>query len=153
MTTHRMRRCHHCMVTYAYQSSGPDCHEETNDRDYCPECKAVIVEALRTVPRRVEQFWEVVTGKEADQVLEKKKQNEEDVARRRAAGQIIGVRIGMPLFDLQSGASSSCVFVHLDGVEYTVTTWSDDREPARVHRSMERDLQTGKTRPWYDPND
>ena len=40
------KRCRHCGSEYDYQSSGYYCHNPYNDKDYCPECMKIILEAL-----------------------------------------------------------------------------------------------------------
>ena len=52
--------CKHCLTNYITQLSGSydaiDTPKEYQDKDYCPECKKVIVEALAKIPQKYK--WE-----------------------------------------------------------------------------------------------
>ena len=55
--THRRKRCDHCKVSYAYQSSGHGCHHPDNDDRYCPDCMHAINEVLKTIPVKKRDVW------------------------------------------------------------------------------------------------
>ena len=44
------KRCRHCGSEYEYQASGCGCRNPNNDKDYCPECMKIILEALNNQP-------------------------------------------------------------------------------------------------------
>ncbi|MDE6284142.1 MAG: hypothetical protein K2M17_00130 [Bacilli bacterium] len=49
---HYYKRCKFCGKVYSYQASGYGCLEPTNDENYCPECKSIILDALeKQVPK------------------------------------------------------------------------------------------------------
>ena len=153
MTTHRAKRCAHCSIVYAYQGSGPRCLGAINDGRYCPDCMTVVLEALKTVPNRVEKTKEIVTGDEADQALkqlEQDEKNREIRAENPPEGMMFPMlrRVFPGLYDPETGARMTPECTHIDGVEYHISTWSDGREPPTVTRVMERDIQTGVTQPW-----
>lgn len=54
-----INRCKHCQIKYNWQASGSywnlDTPEEYNDKDYCPECKKAIVDALSKIPKKREK--------------------------------------------------------------------------------------------------
>ena len=45
-------RCKHCGKSYGYQSSGEGCFRPENDKDYCPDCKKAVLEALSKIPKK-----------------------------------------------------------------------------------------------------
>ena len=52
------KRCRHCGSEYEYQSSGYDCNNPYNDKDYCPECMKIILEVLNKQPVK-KNFYEL----------------------------------------------------------------------------------------------
>ena len=150
--THRERRCAHCSIRYSYQASGEGCGDPLNDGRYCPDCKAVINEALKSVPKAVERFSVVVDMVERQDILTLRDMidaalpPEFDPANPFAFMRPRQIKAG--LYDLESGATMGIRVIHRDGVEYDIATWSDKREPESVTRYMERDLKTGVEVPW-----
>lgn len=148
--THKYRRCSHCRRVYVYQASGPGCGDSLNDGRFCPTCIAVVYEALKAVPVAVERFKEDVTGDERELVLARQRTVNSIPCDPSAPHGLVVRQIRPGLFDMKTGAEMCVQVIHIDNVEYDVSTWSDKREPAYVTRTMERDLETGVTRPWRD---
>jgi len=148
------RRCVHCGIRYSHQRSGEGCGNPLNDSYYCPDCKAVILKALETVPRAVEKIPQPVTDeKEQAAVLS----HRDSLAEGWKAGK--PRRVGFPLFDyeinettgtMQYRATQNSQPVAVDNCEYTIRTWSDNREPETVEKWMEHNLITDVTVPWRD---
>lgn len=153
MTSYRQHRCAHCDVRYSYQSSGFGCGTPENDARYCPDCKAVILTALKAVPSRVEKFFEVVL----DEIVIAKVIAEHE--RLNANPPRLFGKEGPPIREVSGGrfrfdpvtrktvASSQSWVIHLDGVKYHLELWSD-ATPPRVTRAMEKDLKSGRIYPW-----
>lgn len=55
--THRRKRCEHCKTQYSYQASGEGCFHPLNNDRYCPDCMAIINEALKDVPEKFHREW------------------------------------------------------------------------------------------------
>lgn len=58
-----IHRCIHCGIMYSYQASGShwslSTPEQFNDKEYCPDCKEAILEALYKIPvKRKQEFVE-----------------------------------------------------------------------------------------------
>ena len=52
------KRCQHCGSEYEYQAYGCGCRSQNNDKDYCPECMKIILEALNKQPVK-KNFYEL----------------------------------------------------------------------------------------------
>jgi hypothetical protein len=55
------KHCKHCGTPYRYQASGYGCFDADNDRDYCPDCKKAIINALSEKPKKVVKKWRETT--------------------------------------------------------------------------------------------
>ena len=156
MTTHYVHRCGSCSRRYSYQGSGPGCGDRLNDAKYCPDCKALIVDALRNVKPKVERFRVVVEGEERERVLSEQKRKREEPPDEKNS--FFGlktqqIRPGLHKMDGRRVVATMHIEVHhLDGVEYDVSTWSDNHEPPKVEKIMERNLETGWEEPWRNFN-
>lgn len=148
MTTHRLRRCIHCQMTYSFQGSGPGCLRDTNDGDYCPICKEVILKALSKVPIARERVWEKVTEEVKVEIIALKERQEQEQVERALAGKLVVTRVAFPLFDSDLKATLSAHPVTQGDHEFLINIWSDDREPSSVCQAMEKNLITGELKPW-----
>ena len=151
--TIRECRCAHCGIRYSHQGSGNGCGEPLNDARYCPDCKQVIIDALQNVPKAVERFEIVVEGTERDEILVLRDQI--DAPSMVVDGSPIHLMFTKPrqirpgLYDSTGkGACMNVRVIHRDGVEYDICTWTDNREPEKVTKVMERELKTGYEMPW-----
>lgn len=140
MTSYKSRRCIHCKTKYEQLASGFGYLNTHNDSRYCPECLSVVNRALSQVPKLFEMRCVDVTSISQcsdvtlEQVLEWKAAMDQDIARRRAEGQCIGVRVAAPLFDLNNPENiniASYVVPNdgpFKGVSFILSTWllSDD---------------------------
>jgi hypothetical protein len=104
MTSRQGKRCRHCQAGYVYQASGPGCGDRLNDDRYCPQCKAVIVQALSALPVLFQcRYFPVSEVPEyADVTREQVEQWEADFQERRKT-QVLGQRIWPGLFDMETG--------------------------------------------------
>ena len=73
--------CRHCGCRYTYQSSGHPIRPHNNET-YCPECYAVVEEALSKIPVRYENRFKELSGEETNSVLiyKSKLLEEEDIS-------------------------------------------------------------------------
>ncbi len=150
MTSHRYKRCVHCGIVYAWQSSGYGCNKAVNDAKYCPECKAAINEALKKVPIRIVSVWEDTDKVTVEFLLNQRKLAREE-ARKNHPNRIIGERVLAPLFDMVDPENKNANYViKWGGDTYAVETWSKEPERNKVMILMEENLLTGKRRPWRD---
>ena len=53
------KRCKHCGKTYGHQLSGNGDYTY-NDANYCPDCKKVMLDALKNVPVKFEPSWKEI---------------------------------------------------------------------------------------------
>lgn len=160
MTTHRLKRCGHCLVRYSYQSSGHGCMRPLNDDRYCPTCKGVIKRALSDVPPKIKHSWEPTDEVTLEQLQEWESLNEQDRDKRddelEAQGKFVlrGLRRVLPgLYDFTDPHNHHiCRHVYGRGDfhsrAYTYKYWT--KRPAQVNIEMETetDLETGQTQPW-----
>ncbi len=80
---HYPKRCVHCNTRYSYQASGDGCFNPVNDKRYCPICKAIINEALKSVSIKFEKVELPVPENHPiaiEQFEEKYKEWEEDTS-------------------------------------------------------------------------
>ena len=133
MTTARIERCRHCGQRYTHQTSGYGCGHPLNSGTYCPDCKAIEIEALRKafadVPRLFECRYQDVkeipdlAWVTLEQVLEWEKT-------KGGTDDLLGVpmqRIWMPRFDLETPDSQNTREVKglgdAQGYRFRVMTW------------------------------
>ena len=147
--TVRELRCTHCKVRYAHQMSGAGCADPLNDNHYCPTCKTVVLETLKTIPTAVEKVFVDVDREERELVLTV--QNPGPLPRNIPGNPLTGIRIQQVspgLQDPETGATMHVRVVIIHHREYYISSWPDGREPERVTRAMEHNLQTGQMVPW-----
>ena len=149
MTTLVQHRCFHCNVRYTYQGSGHGCLDPLNDAHWCRDCKQVIIEALSNVPQRVEKDYETTNEVSAFDLETLEKERWEATE---AKGGIPVRRVAAPLFDLKDPSNRQIAGITgLDGKTYRWSYWTKDpKGTAEVLLIIERDLATGKTRPWVN---
>ena len=148
MTSHRYKRCAHCRIVYAWQSSGYGCNHPVNDATYCPECKAAINEALKHVPVRVQSVWEETDKVTVEFLLH---QRELDIKQAKEQNRMFVERVLAPLYDMEDPENKIANYViKWGGDTYAVETWSKRPENNSVRILMEENLLTGKRRPWRD---
>lgn len=74
-----IKRCSHCQCEYTYYLSGFYCHIPLNDKDYCPNCKKLIIKTLDTTPKKYKcEYKETPNDKELLSVFKKLKDKEEN---------------------------------------------------------------------------
>ena len=74
-----IKRCSHCQCEYTYYLSGFYCHIPLNDKDYCPNCKKLIIKTLDTTPKKYKcEYKEIPIDKELLSVFKKLKDKEEN---------------------------------------------------------------------------
>lgn len=145
MTSHRHHRCDHCRVVYSFQASGHGCGRATNDPHYCPDCKKVVIEALKVVPPKVERVWVAVEDVDLSTVLEWEREH-----RRRCEeeGKIFVRRISAPLFDLEGNRTQRTGIVYHGGRIFQYRYWEGEEGDVEITEEMARDIETGRTEPW-----
>jgi len=74
--------CIHCGTQYTHQCSGSydavDTPREYRDKDYCPDCKKVIFEALSNIPKKFEYKFVVTDEVNLETLLRWEKEEIED---------------------------------------------------------------------------
>ena len=150
-----VKRCIHCQTRYLYQSSGYGCGKQENDDQYCSECMTVIIEALSNIPKKVERFDLLLQDDdERKSVLEEYERQKKNPPRLFGGhGPLIQqYRPGLFRHDEKGKviASLHINVIHFRDSEYEIHEWSDDHEPVKVVKMMERDLLTGSMQPWRD---
>lgn len=157
MTMERYTRCSHCRTVYLRLVSGSHgYHTSHRDDRYCPECLAVVREALQHVPPKFECAWVETTDVRLEQVLTWEGEAEAEAEELRAQGKIVGRRVTSPLFDLTGQRQERSGIVHgRDGFKgrtfefrYWVTQDDDTPTDIQIREEVEVNLETGQTRPW-----
>jgi len=151
MTMHTTRRCRHCQVRYSYQVSGWSPNPDNRD-DYCTGCSRVIREALAHVPLRVEKVWVEAAPSTYPTAPVLHDEETRRIEELRAAGVLVGRRVGIPLYDLDDLSNTNIVgFARINAVWVSYSFWANDPEGTSVVKvPMERDLETGEETPWIE---
>lgn len=142
---HYMKRCRHCNTIYAWQASGDGCFRELNDEDYCPDCKKVIVEALKSVPKKFKKIW-VETDEVTYDYLkaERAKQDEKN-------GGLCMRRVYVSLFNTEKGTREVNDAFDVDDKQYLVLYWNDNPDEIKIKVLKELNIETNEiTRYWKD---
>lgn len=143
MTAHRQRRCLHCRIRYFYQVSGGGCFEALNDGNYCPECKQVLIHALRETPVKVKKSWEP-TGEVTFEQL-KIWEAEDNTLK-------LFQRILPPLFSTTDPSNNIVKVVRghgeFEGRWYSYNYWTKAPDEVSITMETETELSTGTQTPW-----
>ena len=142
MTTQAIYRCSHCLIEYDYYPSGcPYSNTRLNDDAYCPNCKQVILDALKHVPQKVERFtkpYEGITLEELKEKVEEQRKNQ------------LWQRVASPLFDMNDPDNHNISgWVKINGLDIFYSYWTK-RDDYRIEVEMERNLETGEEYPWKE---
>lgn len=148
-----LQRCGHCGGKYEYQASGEGCHRNYNDGTYCPDCKRVQVEALKSCPRQFEcrqrdikELPDRFGGITLEQVLEWDK-----TSRKPTEGNPLGVqRIFVGLVNMETGDWQRNREVRSPkGQKFIVSTWDKDPEYSiKVYWEWDTQKSEWTNRPW-----
>lgn len=154
MTRHVHIRCRNCNTVYPYQTSGRKVSWYSNQSDsdrYCKDCWAVVVEALKAIPKKfVRVYTEVTDDAEKKRVYEREKEVEANPPK----------LMGLPIrevgsstvrHDPETGKMSVATRtfpVNLDGVRYLIRRTYGDEKPDVIERETERNVETGAEKPW-----
>lgn len=146
MTSHRGKRCVHCRTHYFYQASGHGCGERTNDPNYCPDCKARVLEALASIPARFEcRYFPVSEVPMFAHVTRAHIEEwEADLARRRET-ELVAQRIWPGLVNLATGDTQSIRLVIASsgphrGTAFRVSSWRRNPDDYRIEIGLEWDI-------------
>lgn len=157
MTSHRITRCKHCLISYTYQTSGAPAHwyaDQSNSSDYCKDCWSAIKSTLKSIPVKCEKFFEDVTDEdELKRVFEREEYNKENPVRLFGDKGPVVQEVGSSTYKISNRKitdSSYEVIVNLEGVKYRIRKWRNGSEPTKVIRPMERNLKTGEEKPWIE---
>ena len=128
----------------------PGVVKASSDAEYCPDCKAAIVQALDNVPVLFKQTWIETNEVDIDTLLEHRK-NALKKAQEDNPNRLIGERVMAPLFDPRD-PDNVCnnYYIEYQDKIYSVETWTKRAELNNVKILMEEDIKTGQTRPWRD---
>jgi hypothetical protein len=141
--THYTKRCKHCKSTYTYQGSGDGCFRPMNDDTYCPVCKAVIIEALKTIPKKFDSVFVETDEVTYDYLLEKRREKE--------TGGLCTRRVYASLFNTKTGEAEKNDAFDVDNRQYLVQYWPSKREDMKIKVLKEKNLLTGEiTGYWRD---
>jgi phage FluMu protein Com len=144
---HYTKRCKHCNTVYSWQASGEGCFHELNDEKYCPDCKRVINEALKLVPKKFKKIW-VETNEVTYDYLkaERAKQDEKN-------GGLCMRRVYVSLFNIKNGTREINDAFDVDDKQYCVLYWSDTPDIIKIQVLKEVDIETNEIiRYWKDYN-
>lgn len=148
------KRCTHCQTVYLCLLSGHSPRTKHTDDRFCPDCLEVVRAALREVPRKFEKTRVPATDVTLDQLLAWEQETETEAA---AKGGLQARRVAFPLFDLTGKKKHHTAFVKGRGQGFTRRTflysyWTTegviDMNDVTIEEEVERNLETGQTRPW-----
>jgi len=112
-----------------------------NDDIYCPDCKQVILDALKNVPQKVERFTKPYDGITLKELKEKVKEQRENQ---------LWQRVASPLFDMKDPDNHNISgWVKINGLDIFYSYWTK-RDDYRIEVEMERNLETGEEYPWKE---
>lgn len=152
-------RCAQCGTKYEYQASGDwrlGYDEKLNSPYYCPDCQQIINNALSTIDRKYEEYWQKTDEVDIDTLLRWRKENREQ-----QYSQTLLPKSEMVFATLYN--SKKCIFSNahrIDGREncknkiYSLSYWTDTDgniqydEPINITVKMEKNLITGEIFPW-----
>jgi len=136
-------RCIHCKVVYRHRVSGSGCFDAYNDKDYCHDCKEVIVNALEKVGPRAESFWGPCNDITVDEI-------EKELGRRDAESGLTFRQVFPGYVDMEDPDNRYITGgIRINGKDFTYNYWTK-RGEKEVKIKMERDLQTGQEFVWRD---
>lgn len=142
---HFMKRCKHCKTVYTWQASGDGCFHELNDENYCPVCKKVIVETLKSIPQKFKKVWVETKEVTYDYLKEKRTEKEK--------GGLCMRRVYASLFNSETGASEKNDAFDVDGKQYVVQYWTDNPSVIKIQVLKEQNIETNEiTGYWKDYN-
>lgn len=155
-----IRRCKHCNVVYRYQASGEYIlgpPKEYNDKEFCPDCKKVVLKALSKVKKRVEEVW--VKTKEISG-LELKLYEEERMRKGWESKEfpVFPVRRIFPiLYDTRTNESENAGqtlyknYRNLgEDIEFKWAFWPSKPDEGQVWKRMSKDVKTGVLTNWQN---
>lgn len=145
---HYMKRCTHCKTVYAYQASGYGCHDPLNDDEYCPDCKKVIVDALKDVPKKFDSTWVETNEVTYDFLKEERRKKEEEYEKRDVNGNFIKLpitrRVYASLFNTKTGEAEKNDAFDIGEKQYLVQYWPSKPDDIKIQVLKEKNLLTGE---------
>lgn len=140
---HFMKRCKHCKTVYAWQASGNGCFHELNDETYCPDCKKIINEALKSVPQKFKSIFVETDEVTYDYLKEKRAEKEK--------GGLCMRRVYASLFNTEKGTHEVNDAFDVDDKQYLVQYWSDNPSVIKIKVLKEQNIETKEiTGYWKD---
>lgn len=148
--------CVNCAAEYMHQWSGSydatDIPKEYQDKDYCPDCKKLIVDVLATVPKKTEIKWLVTDEVNLETLLlwekEKAEEHQKKIDDRTLLFPLVR-RALTSLTNVDTGETSVAGEVTKDGREYRYFYWPSKPEEAQITVKSRVDLTTGKVVAYY----
>ena len=141
--THTHKRCKHCQTQYTWQGSGNGCFHELNDDRYCPDCKQVIVEALKSVSKKYKKQF-VETNEVTYEYLKAER------AKQDAKSGLCCRRVYASLSGFDGTREINDAY-DVGGKQYLVQYWNDKPEEFKIKVLMEINIETGETgKFWKD---
>lgn len=145
MTTERQVRCKHCCGDYRYIVSSYFTTEETNDPDYCGECKAAILSALSSIPLKHVTEWVPTSEVTLQELLDQEKVAQAALDAKN--GGLVIRRVSFPMYDTQTWETDISGYVTLNGRSYDYRYWKGREAEAEIRIKMERCVATGRRYP------
>jgi hypothetical protein len=133
--------CVNCGAQYVFQWSGSynaiGIPKEYQDKDYCPECKKAIIEALAPIEKKTEIKWLPTTEVTLKELLD----HEKAVREERIAAQHDQTGFALPLMErvfahltnFETGEHSRDAIVKYQNREYSYHYWDSHPEDAKIN--------------------
>jgi hypothetical protein len=133
--------CKNCGVEYQWQASGNynalDTPKEYQDRDYCPECKKAIVEALSKIEKKV-----VINYIETDEItLEELKKIEKEYY---SNNPLSFMRVFATTYNNKLGESNITREVYFNNKVYIYSYYPSLINEAKITKKVRFEIKTNK---------
>ena len=156
---HYSRRCEHCKSVYAYQASGNGCFHPDNDNRFCNDCMHVINSALNDVEPKFEDTWIETDEVTFDQLKQWEIDKITEYKAKIESGQALfppSKRIFAGSHNMQTGERDITELIEgrdsFKNREFIYSYFSSRPNIVRITTRVEKNLETGKTKPWVTYN-
>lgn len=142
---HITKRCRHCNTVYSFQASGEGCFHELNDETYCPDCKKVVNEALKSIPQKYKSVFVETDEVTYDYLKEKRAEQDKN------NNGLCMRRVYVSLFNIKTGAHEANDAFDVDDKQYLVQYWTDNPDVIKLKVRKELNIETNEIgRYWKD---
>lgn len=143
--------CVHCGAKYYFQLSGTvtavDTPAEYRDKDYCPECKKAIVDALSKISIKSKMKWIETTDLSLTELQEIEKSKQRLYEQETAGDQLVFPRLRRvfpEMFNTELNEFSITSEVEVNRIKYRYSYFPSLRSEAKITKLARVDLETNE---------